>query len=151
MRSLLTTLFICSLTVVAAAQSPNTATIVLDVIDQSGAVINAASVSAVNTATGAVRDAISGNDGSAAIPALSLTGKYRVVVSKLGFGTEEVNDITLRSGETVTLKVKLLVGSSEAQVTVYGTVEGVRADAQIGRQFDSAQIDKTPILGRKLS
>ncbi len=135
----------------ATAQSPNTATIVVDVIDQSGAVISDADVTVVNTATGAVRDAMSGNDGSATIPALSLTGKYRVVASKPGFGTEEVNDIALRSGETATLKVKLFVGSSEADVTVYGTVEGVRADAQIGRQFDSRQIDETPILGRKLS
>src|SRR5262249_46648534 len=135
---------LCSLTIFAAAQSPNTATIVVDVIDQSEAVINDASISIVNTETGAPRDAMSGSDGSATIPALSLTGKYRVVVSKSGFGTEEVNDIALRSGETATLKVKLVVGSSEAGITVYGTVEGVRADAQIGRQFDSRQIDETP-------
>src|SRR5262245_30727997 len=95
---------LCSLTVFAAAQSPNTATI--DVIDQSGAAINEASISVVNTGTSGVRDAMSGNDGSATIPALSLTGKYRVVVSKPGFSTEEVNDITLRSGETATLRVK---------------------------------------------
>ena len=36
-------------------------------------------------------------------------------------------------------------------MTVYGTVEGVRADPQIGRSFESAQIDETPVLGRKLS
>jgi hypothetical protein len=151
MRSLLTTIFICSLTVFAVAQSPNTATIVVDVTDQSGAVIGDAGVSVVNIETGAVRDAMSGTDGSATIPALSLTGKYRVVVSKPGFGNEEVKEITLRSGETATLRVKLLVGTAEAGVTVYGTAEGVRADAQIGRQFDSRQIDETPILGRKLS
>src|SRR5215831_6968034 len=151
MRSLLTTILMCSLTVFAVAQSPNTATIVVDVTDQSGAVISDAGVSVVNIETGAVRDAMSGSDGSATIPALSLTGKYRVAVSKPGFGTEEVKEITLRSGETATLRVKLQVGPSEAGVTVYGTAEGVRADAQIGRQFDSKHIDETPILGRKLS
>jgi hypothetical protein len=133
------------------AQSPNTAALVVDVSDQSGAIIGDAGVSVVNTATDAVHDAISGNNGSAVIPALSLTGKYRVVVSKPGFVTGEVNNITLRSGETATLKVKLLVGSSEADVTVYGTVGSVRADAEVGIQFDSQQIDETPILGRKLS
>src|SRR5215471_3598476 len=150
-RFLLITVLICSTAFFAAAQSPNTASIVVDVVDESGAVITNANVSVVNTETGAVRDTTSGTDGSATIPALSLTGKYRIVVSKPGFGNEEVNDIFLRAGETATVKVKLLVGSSESEVTVYGTVEGVRADAQIGRQFDSAQIDKTPILGRKLS
>src|SRR6185369_1790876 len=72
-------------------------------------------------------------------------------VAKSGFGTEEIKDIALRSGETATVKVKLLVGAARAEVTVYGTVEGVRADPQIGRRLDSAQIDETPVLGRKAS
>src|SRR5207237_895447 len=70
---------------------------------------------------------------------------------KEGFGTEEQKDVTLRSGETATLKVKLLVGSEKAEVTVFGTAEGVRADPQIGRPLESKQIDETPILGRKVS
>ncbi|HVF55734.1 MAG TPA: carboxypeptidase-like regulatory domain-containing protein, partial [Pyrinomonadaceae bacterium] len=134
-----------------AAQSPNTATMIVVVVDQTGAVVKDAKVSVVNTATGAAREAVSGSDGSATIPALSLTGTYTVVVSREGFGNEELKDIELRSGETATLKVKLLVGVQEAEVTVFGTVEGVRADPQIGRRFDSPQIDETPILGRKVT
>src|SRR5437016_4269892 len=133
------------------AQSPNTATMIVVVIDQAGAVVKDAKVSVVNTATGAVRDAVSGSDGSATIPALPLTGTYTVAVSKAGFGNEELKDITLRSGETATLKVKLLVGSAQSEIVVYGTAQGVRADPQIGRRLDSPQIDETPILGRKLS
>ena len=120
-----------------AAQSPNTASMIVVVVDQTGAVVKDAKVSVVNTATGAVREAVSGSDGSATIPALSLTGTYTVSVSKEGFGNEELKDIALRSGETATLKVKLLVGSGKAEVTVYGTTEGVRADPQIGRRLDS--------------
>jgi carboxypeptidase family protein len=134
-----------------AAQSPNTATIVVVVVDQTGAVVQDAKVSVMNTATGAVREAVSGSDGSATIPALSLTGTYTVGVSKQGFGNEELKDITLRSGETATLKVTLLVGSQKAEVTVYGTTDGVRADPQIGRRLDSPTIDETPILGRKVT
>ena len=133
------------------AQSPNTSTIVVLVTDQSGAVVTDAKVSVTNNQTGAVREAISGSDGSATVPALSLTGTYTVGVSKQGFGSEERNDVTLRAGETATLRVKLLVGSEKAEVTVYGTAAGVRADAQIGRRLDSPQIDETPILGRKVS
>ncbi|HEV2914377.1 MAG TPA: TonB-dependent receptor [Pyrinomonadaceae bacterium] len=133
------------------AQSPNTATMIVIVVDQTGAVVPDAKVSVVNTATGAVREAVSGGDGSATIPALSLTGTYTVGVSRDGFGDEERKDITLRAGETATLKVTLLVGSEKADVTVYGTAEGVRADPQIGRRLDSAQIDETPILGRKVT
>ena len=134
-----------------AAQSPNTATMIVVVMDQTGAVVQDAKVSVANTATGAVREADSGGDGTATFQALSLTGTYTVTVSKQGFGDEELKDITLRSGETATLKVKLLVGSQKAEVTVYGTTEGVRADPQIGRRLDSPIIDETPILGRKVT
>jgi hypothetical protein len=143
--------FIAATTVIAAAQSPNTATIIVVVVDQAGAVVKDAKVSVMNTATGAVREAVSGGDGSSTFSALTLTGAYALTVSKQGFGNEELKNITLRSGETATLKVKLLVGSEKAEVTVYGTVEGVRADPQIGRRLDSPQIDETPILGRKAS
>ena len=130
-------------------QSPNTASILVVVVDQNGAAIPDASVSLVNAATGALRETVSGSDGITTIPALPLTGTYNLTVSKQGFGSEERQDITLRSGETATLKVTLLVGSEKAEVTVYGTTEGVRADAQIGLRLDSPVIDQTPILGRK--
>jgi len=141
--------FVAATMIMAAAQSPNTASMIVVVVDQTGAVVTDAKVSVVNTATGAVRAAVSGSDGSATIQALSLTGTYTVGVSREGFGNEERKDITLRSGETATLKVTLLVGSEKAEVTVFGTTEGVRADAQIGRRLDSPTIDETPILGRK--
>jgi hypothetical protein len=110
-----------------------------------------ARVSVTNNQTGAVREVISGGDGSATISALPLTGTYSVAVSKQGFGSEERSDMTLRAGETATLKVKLLVGTEKTEVPVYGTAEGVRADPQIGQRLDSATIDETPILGRKIT
>jgi hypothetical protein len=133
------------------AQSPNTASMIVVVVDQNGAVVPGAKVSVVNAATGAGREAVSGTDGGATFSALSLTGTYTVSVSRQGFGNEELKDVTLRSGETATLKVKLVVGSEKAEVTVYGTAEGVRSDLQIGVRLDSPQIDETPILGRKAS
>jgi len=135
----------------AHAQSTNTSTIVVLVTDQSGAVIKDARVSVTNTATGAVRETVSGSDGSATVPALPLTGAYAIGISKEGFGSEERKDVTLRAGETATIKVKLLVGTQQAEVSVYGTNQGVRADSQIGRRLDAPTIDETPILGRKLT
>jgi len=119
------------------------------VTDQNGAVVPDANVSVRNDATGAARDLVSGSDGSATIPALSLTGTYTVSVSKQGFGNEERTGITLRSGETATLKVTLSASSQKAEVTIFGTTEGVRANPQIGLPLRSALIDETPILGRK--
>jgi len=133
------------------AQTQNTGSIFVVAADQNGAVISDARVSVTNSATGAVRDAVTGSDGSATIPALSLTGTYKVTVSKDGFGNEERKDITLRSGETATLRVTLAVGASKAVVTVVGTTEGVHANPQIGLPLQTTQINETPILGRKVS
>jgi hypothetical protein len=147
---LLLVLFVFIATPVAG-QSPNTATMIIVVVDPNGAVVPEAKVSVVNTATGAAREVVSGSDGSATIAALSLTGTYTVTVSKEGFKNEERKDITLRAGETATLKLMLMVGEAGGEVTVYGTTEGVRADPQIGVSLDSRRIDETPILGRKVS
>ena len=147
---LLFALFAC-VALPIGAQTQNTATLIVVVLDQSGGVIPDANVSVTNAATGAVRTATSASDGIATIPALPLTGTYTVDVSKDGFGNEERRNITLRAGEAATLKVNLLVGSEAAGITVFGTAEGVRADAQIGRRLDHAQIDDTPILGRKIT
>ena len=76
-----------------------------------------ATVTVTNNQTGAVREVMSGSDGSATVPALSLTGTYTVAVSKQGFGIEERSDVALRAGETATLRVKLLVGAEKSEVT----------------------------------
>ncbi|HEX8889112.1 MAG TPA: TonB-dependent receptor [Pyrinomonadaceae bacterium] len=147
--ALLLCAFIAFITSPVSAQSPNTASMIVVVTDQNGAVVPDANVSVRNDATGAARDLVSGSDGSATIPALSLTGTYTVSVSKQGFGNEERTGITLRSGETATLKVTLSASSQKAEVTIFGTTEGVRANPQIGLPLRSALIDETPILGRK--
>ena len=144
--------FLVGLTsIFAFAQSPNTASMIVTVVDQNGAVIKGAHVSVVNTATGATREALSGDEGTATIAALSLTGNYKVTVTMTGFTAEEVPGLSLRAGETAAVKVKLIASGGQSEVTVYGTAEGVRADAQIGRSLETKQIDETPILGRKTS
>ena len=123
---------LCALAVPAFAQSPNTASLVVSVIDQTGAAVPGAQVSVVNTATGATRDVVSGAEGSATIAALSLSGTYKVSVTMPGFTADDVTGLTLRAGETATVKVKLVASGGQSEVTVYGTTQGVRADAQIG-------------------
>ena len=135
----------------AAAQSPNTGSLIVVVVDQSGGVVKDAKVTVTNTATSAVRDAVSGAEGSATIAALPLTGEYKVSVAKQGFTADEVTGLTLRAGEIATVRVKLVASGGKSEVTVYGTTSGTRADAQIGTRLPSAVIDETPILGRKIT
>src|ERR1044072_411134 len=147
----LVALVACASASFVTAQTPNTSSMIVGVEDQNGAIVPGATVSVVNTATGATRESAAGDDGVANFSGLSLTGTYTVTVSKSGFGNQELKDVALRSGETATVKVKLLVGSGTSEVTVFGTTEGVRADAQIGLPLDSKRIDETPILGRKVT
>jgi hypothetical protein len=133
------------------AQSPNTSSLVVFVVDETGAVVPGATVKATNAETGASRETTSGPDGSATLPGLALTGSYEVSVRKQGFADAGIPAVTLLAGETARLRVRLSVGAASAEVTVFGTAEGVRGDPQLGRRLDSLRIDETPILGRKVT
>src|SRR3954466_13901944 len=132
------------------AQSPNTSTVIVFVVDQLGAVVKDATVSITNSQTRAARQSMSAADGSATFPALSLTGTYTISVTKPGFVADDVSRLTLRAGEAASVRVKLVASGGKSEVTVYGTNQGVRADPQIGQRMDSPAIDETPILGRKV-
>ncbi len=133
------------------AQSPNTGSITVVVTDQSGAALQNAKVSVLNNSTGAERVVVTSDSGSATFAALSLTGTYTVGVTKNGFADETRTGIALRTGETAELQVKLQVGASASQVTVYGTAEGVKTSPQTGLTLDSIEVNETPDLGRKAS
>ena len=72
------------------------------------------------------------SQGSATFAALSLTGEYKVSVTKTGFSANEVSGLVLRASETATVTVKLAVSGGTAEVEVIGTTEGVRDNPQIG-------------------
>lgn len=154
MRTLARALALLGLIAIAApafAQSPNNAAILVVVVDQTGAVVPDAKIIVVNTATGLTRETISGPDGSVNVGALPLDGTYKVTVTKAGFTDEAVKDLALRATEVAMVRVKLVASGGQSDVTVYGADQGVRATSQVARTFDSAAIDATPILGRKIS
>jgi len=148
---LLAAIVICSLTLGARGQSPDTAALFIEVSDESGAVVPNASATVLNTATAMRRDVLTAPSGSVTVAALSTSGSYRVVVSKSGFADEIVNDITLRAGETAELHIKLVVAGGESAVEVFGTVAGVSTSPELGTRLDSTAVDETPLLGRKVS
>jgi hypothetical protein len=141
----------CLSAIPAGAQSPNTASMIVTVVDQNGAVVKGANVAVINTATGEKRESVSDDAGRATIAGLPLTGEYKVSVALTGFRAEDVSGLTLRAGETANVKLILQVGPGEQEVVIFGTTEGVRADPQIGLPLESERINETPILGRKVS
>jgi len=133
------------------AQSPNTASLVVVASDQSGAVVPGAQVTVINNDTGLVRDGITGIDGSVTVAALPIVGSCSVAVSKAGFTTETVQKVVLRALETASVRVRLTASGGSSEVTVYGTVEGVRADPELGQRLDAGEVEQIPLLGRKIS
>src|SRR5215813_6814266 len=84
-RFVLLLAFLAYLAAPAVAQSPHTASMIIVTVDQTGGVVKDAKVAVKNSATGDIREAVSGSDGSVTIPGLPLTGTYTVSVSKAGF------------------------------------------------------------------
>jgi carboxypeptidase family protein/TonB-dependent receptor-like protein len=133
----------------AAAQSPDTSSLVVVVEDEQGAVVPEATISLGNAETGVSREASSGARGAATFAALPLTGRYAVTVRKAGFADATRTDVSLRAGEAAAIRIKLPVAGGTSEVTVFGTTEGVRNDPQLGLRVDEDRIEDTPILGRK--
>src|SRR3954452_17123960 len=84
----------------ATAQSPNTGSMIVTVVDPNGALVPGAKISVINESTGSAREATSNSDGVATIAGLSLTGTYGVKVTATGFTQKAVANLTLRAGET---------------------------------------------------
>ena len=134
------------------AQSADSAAIRGQVVDQTGAGIPLAGVHLTNTATGLERTASTDAAGHYTITNLPLTGSYRIEAAKPGFATKDVDGVRLRAGETASLNFTLAPENGYSEVTVVGTVEGVRADSpQTGTYLDTRKIQETPVLGRKLT
>ena len=150
LRLVLSVLVAVALVRPVMAQSPNTATIVVTVVDQQGGAVKDAKVIVINQATSASRDAPSLGDGSATFAALGLTGSYAVHVEKAGFTAQDVRDLTLRAGAPTRVKVTLVATGGQSTVTVFGSAEGIRQDPQLGTRLDSAQIDQTPAKRRRV-
>jgi outer membrane receptor protein involved in Fe transport len=136
----------------ASAQTSDTSTLRGRVVDQTGAAIVGATVTAANEATGLRRAAQTDGAGYYALAGLPLTGRYTLTAEMTGFAPHDVKDIELRAGEAPTVDVTLDPSGGSSEVTVYGTAGGVQSDSpQLGTRLDQRKIEETPILGRKLT
>lgn len=134
------------------AQTPDTATVRGRVVDGNGAAVAGASVALINEATNLHREARTDDEGYYTLASLPLTGQYKLTFSGGGFASSETGGITLRAGETATVNVTLTPQIQEANVDIYGTVEGVRSDSpQLGTRLDTVKIENTPTFGRKVT
>src|ERR1700761_3203717 len=133
----------------AWAQPVATAQISGTVTDPSGAPIPNAQVSVTQTATGFVRTAQSGSDGSYLLPELPV-GPYKVQVEAKGFGLYVQTGINLQVSDSPKVNVVLHLGQVTQQVEVSADATMVKTDTTaVSQVIDQARIVDLPLNGRQ--
>ena len=128
----------------------STATVTGTVQDSSKASIPEASVKLINTQTGAENDAITGHDGSFALPGV-IPGSYLLQIERQGFATTQLHGITLDVGDSRDLLIRLKVGAVAESVTVDASGHTLnRTDGSVSTVVDRKLAESVPLNGRNL-
>ncbi|HEY4709638.1 MAG TPA: TonB-dependent receptor [Candidatus Acidoferrales bacterium] len=136
---------------VVSAQTISTSQIRGTIQDPSGAAVAGAEVKLVEIATGAVRSANSGSDGSYSLPDLSV-GTYRLEITKAGFSKYVQTGIELQVGVNPTIDVSLTVGSVSQEVSVQADAATVDTTSTgVGEVIAPQQVQDLPLNGRQLT
>ena len=117
------------------------------VTDQQGAVIQNASITVTNKATGDVRKANTGGDGIYLVSAL-LPGEYEVKIEAQGFATQLLS-VLVQVGNTSTGDVSLRVGAASEVVDVVSEAPVIdKTNYKIDGVITRQKIDALPLNGR---
>lgn len=149
-RLVLVLVVFLSLLVMSASPgwAQSTAQINGTVTDDSGAVLPGVTVVAVQTETGARREAVSDETGGYTLANLPL-GPYRIEASLSGFRAFVQTGVVLQVNSNPVIPVKLQVGSLEETVTVTSATPLVETRAaSVGSVIDNEQIEALPLEGR---
>mgnify|MGYP000961369157 CR=1 FL=1 len=115
------------------------------VVDQSGAIISGARLTAKATATGLTYSTESGEAGQYRFPLLP-PGKYELTVEKPGFARYLQPDIELALNQRADLTVKMQVSTSTETITVVSEVPLINTtSAEVGVNFDTKRIAELPL------
>jgi len=119
--------------------------------DNAGRRLPGAHISAIQTATGLVRETVSSSSGTYNIPELPV-GLYRVTCSAPGFQQTVFSSVEQTVGHTRTLDITLAVGSITQQVNVSGlTAQLDETTATLGARTEYEQVRDLPLNGRNWS
>jgi hypothetical protein len=146
-----TALFVAGAAILSA-QTPDTATIHGQVVDQSHAGMSGVSITAANSQLGLKRTAESDASGNFSIAGLPIAGAYAITASKSGFADAGLERVTLTGDTSANLELQLNVSGSKSQIAVTGVAGEIRTDQpQLGAVLDVTQMDATPLLGNKIT
>ncbi len=118
------------------------------VTDPSGAVIPFARVTATQTQTGTQSVVKTAADGAYVFPAL-LPSNYSISVSAKSFENYTQTGIVLEADQSVTINIKLVVGSSAVTVSVIGDAPQVdTTTGTLSQVIDESRVVDLPLNGR---
>ncbi len=106
----------------------NQGSIAGNILDQSGALVPNAKVTAINKNTGATYETVSSSSGSYRFPNLSL-GSYDVKVTAAGFKETTATGVVVAVATTTSLEVKLQTGGASETLTVVADAPTVQTDS----------------------
>jgi len=129
-----------------------TATLRGTVMDQGGAVVAGATVTATNTSTGISKVVKTGSDGAYRLSALQ-PGHYQVTTVATGFSKEIFKALELTVGQSATYDVHLKVGVASEVVEVTGeNIPLIQTEqSQQANTINSLQVQELPNLNRNFT
>ena len=118
------------------------------VLDDSGATVAAATVSARSDATGVTTVQTSDPSGHFLFPYLT-PGTYHVSIEKSGFKFMELDSVVVTVGTTISLRPQLAVGSTDTRVVVTADLPLVdTTQTSISAVVGQGAIENLPLNGR---
>ncbi len=121
------------------------------VLDDQGAAVPGATVTATSLATGFVRTDVSDAEGIYRLNALPV-GAYDLVAELQGFTRVEQKGLVVNVGQTIDLNLALRVAQVAETITVTGESPLISTTAsEVGQVVDVARIENLPLNGRQFA
>jgi len=119
------------------------------VTDSTGAVVQNATVQAVNTSTGIVTTVKSNGSGYYILPQLQIGGPYSISIAAPKFQTSSTEGLILALNDNRAVDAKLKVGAESMSVIVSATALQVEtSDTQMKQIVTAGQLVGVPLVGR---
>jgi hypothetical protein len=134
------------------AQTSNTGTVTVNVVDQAGAVVPGAALQLKELSTNTMRGGETQGGGTYLFPDLPF-GAYELRVSKEGFETQVFQSVQVQTGRVTTVNATLKIGAATQEVTV--TAEAAPLiepnSTVLADTIDTKQVVNLPITGRDVT
>ena len=134
------------------AQTPDTATIHGQVIDQSHAAVAGVQVTLTNAQSGLKRTAQTDASGDFSLSGLPVAGSYTISATKPGFADATLDKVAFEAGTAAEVNLQLNVAGGKSEITVTGVAGEIRTDQpQLGQLLEKPQMDATPLLNNRIT